>query len=114
MADSGAIPVSPPYVRARGGRTGSRATTRHPLGRLAGGMKASDSIEALPDGHAWVRGDHSARRTIQLRPSDTALADRLRSGTGQRSSQFDRYLYQRGLAAECRDRATEGGLDACA
>lgn len=64
-------------------------------------------VELLPFDQAWGRGDHSARRIIQLRPSDTAMADRLTAGTGQRADQYDRYLYQRGVAAELQDRAAK-------
>lgn len=54
-------------------------------------------VEPLPSGQQWVRGDHSARLTLQLRPSDAERLRNLMKGTGIRQSQGARHAFQRGL-----------------
>lgn len=66
-------------------------------------------VEPLPSGRQWVRGDHSVRLTVQVRPHDIATMERLMAGTGARQSQFARRMLQRGLEAEHIDQAATKG-----
>ncbi len=56
-------------------------------------------VEPLPIGQAWVRGDHSWRQKVSLRPCDMRWTLELMRGTGTTPATYLRYLVQRGIAA---------------
>jgi hypothetical protein len=57
------------------------------------------TVEPMSATQAWVRGQHPARTTANLRTEDSVNIDILMSGTGFRRSQFLRLLMQEAILA---------------